>query len=141
MPQLVPQPQDLRADAPAEAARLSVVPPARQTSRELLTAWLLLLLERQPSHGYELHRQLQAYGVQTEMGVMYRTLRKLEDGGCAASRWTESVAGPRRRRYELTDAGRRELDELVDSITSTRDRHSAFLDARASARDEKKVAA
>lgn len=102
---------------------------SRQPSRALLKAWLLLLLDAQAAHGYELRRQLAAHGVTTEVGAMYRTLRKLESEGCAASSWAEPVAGPRRRLYQLTTQGRRELNALVGAITVTRDVHAAFLQA------------
>ena len=109
-------------------------PAARQTARCLLTAWLLLLLERQPTHGYELGRRLEAHGVVTNAGAMYRTLRKLEQDGYTSSTWEKSVAGPRRRHYRLTAQGLRELDRRVKDITVTRDVNAAFLDARAGAR-------
>ena len=105
-------------------------PGVRQTARCLLTAWLLLLLERQPTHGYELGRQLVAHGVVADPGAMYRTLRKLEQDGYTASTWMKSVAGPRRRHYRLTAAGLRELDRRANEITVTRDVNAAFLDAR-----------
>lgn len=102
-------------------------PAMPQPSRELLTAWLLLLLDRQASHGYELRRQLEAHGVPAESGAMYRALRKLDEEGFTASRWAQSAAGPRRRHYELTAKGRRELAQLAEAITVKRDVHSAFL--------------
>jgi PadR family transcriptional regulator PadR len=98
-----------------------------QPSRELLTAWLLLLLDRQASHGYELRRQLEAHGVPAESGAMYRALRKLDEEGFTASSWAQSAAGPRRRHYELTAKGRRELTQLVEAITVKRNVQSAFL--------------
>ena len=101
----------------------------RQTSRAFLTAWLLLLFERQPTHGYELRRQLEVHGVSTEPGAMYRVLRKLEREGCTTSSWARSVSGPRRRQYQLTTQGRRELDELVATLTATHDAHAVFLHA------------
>lgn len=100
-----------------------------QPPRALLRAWLLLLFERQPAHGYELRRQLEAHGVTTEPGAMYRTLRKLESEGCVTSSWVKSVSGPRRRQYQLTAQGRRELDLLAATLTVTRDVHAAFLHA------------
>ena len=118
----------------AEQGRPGSSPAARQTARCLLTAWLLLLLERQPTHGYELGRQLEAHGVVTDPGAMYRTLRKLEQDGYASSTWTKSAAGPRRRHYRLTPQGLRELDRRVHEITATRDVNEAFLDARKVAR-------
>ena len=103
----------------------SPAPP--QPSRELLTAWLLLLLDREASHGYELRRQLELHGVPTESGAMYRTLRKLDEDGLTASAWAKSAAGPRRRHYKLTTKGRSELAELAASIAVKRNIHNAFL--------------
>ena len=106
----------------------------RQPSRELLTAWLLLLLEDQAVHGYELRRRLETYGVTTEPGALYRMLRKLESDGCAASSWAKSAAGPQRRLYQVTAKGRRELEQLVGTITAARDIHAAFLQAHGDVR-------
>ena len=90
-----------------------------------------MLLDGGASHGYDLRRQLDSHGVAAESGAMYRTLRKLEQEGCASSSWEQSAAGPRRRLYNLTAEGRRELNLLVDAITVKRDVHSAFLAAHA----------
>lgn len=100
-----------------------------QPPRALLTAWLLLLFERQRTHGYEVRRQLEAHGVTTEPGAMYRALRRLEREGCVTSSWARSASGPRRRQYQLTARGRRELNVLVATLTGTRDVHAAFLHA------------
>lgn len=100
-----------------------------QPSRELLTAWLLLLLGRQATHGYELRRTLEARGLLADPAGMYRVLRKLEDEGRAASFWGQSVAGPPRRLYKLTAKGLRDLNELAGAIRLTRDFHAEFLQA------------
>lgn len=107
-----------------------------QPSRALLRAWLLLLCERQPNHGYELRRQLEAHGVSTQPGAMYRALRKLESEECVTSTWAKSVSGPRRRQYQLTTKGRRELSALVAALTATHDAHAAFLQAHQRALQE-----
>ncbi len=111
----------------APDATTASAPPSCQASRELLTAWLLLLLDRQSTHGYELRRRLEAHGVAAEPGTLYRTLRRLESEGRTASTWAQSAAGPRRRLYRLTEQGRRHLNELVGAIRVTRDVHAAFL--------------
>ena len=97
--------------------------------RELLSAWSLLLLGRGPIHGYELRRQLEEHGVCTEPGAIYRLLRKLEHDGSTVSRWVESLAGPRRRLYEVTSQGHADLAQLVMTVTTERDRLGAFLHA------------
>ena len=102
---------------------------ARQPPRELLTAWLLLLLGREATHGYELRRRLEANGLVSDPAAMYRLLRKLETEGRAESFWGECVAGPRRRLYRLTPQGLSDLDALVCAIRNTCDTHAAFLEA------------
>ena len=129
MPQTAFQPREPGSHARAvrEVPPPPAVPIGFQPSRELLTAWMLLLLDDGPTHGYELRRLLEQHGVATETGAMYRTLRKLENEGRASSRWEDSVAGPRRRLYQVTSKGRRDLHDLVGSIRVTRDVHTAFL--------------
>ena len=134
MSQVALQPRDTRSNTEAPPELRAAPPPSGQpgpASRELLTAWLLMLLDGKASHGYDLRRQLDVHGVATESGAMYRTLRKLEQEGCASSSWEHSAAGPRRRLYTLTAKGRRELTLLVDAITMKRDVHAAFLIAHA----------
>lgn len=110
----------------ADAAELLT---ARQPPRKLLTAWLLLLLGREATHGYELRRRLRANGLVTDAAAMYRLLRKLESDGQAESFWGERVAGPRRRLYRLTPQGLRDLEALVCVVKNTCDTHAAFLEA------------
>ena len=116
--------------------RREVAPPgfaepaaARQPPRELLKAWLLLLLGREATHGYALRRRLEANGLVTDPAAMYRLLRRLEGDGQVESFWGEAVAGPRRRLYRLTPKGQRDLDALVYAVRTTCDTHAAFLQA------------
>ena len=81
------------------------------------------------SHGYEVRRQLEVHGVTTDPSAMYRVLRKLDSAGCVTSSWAKSASGPRRRQYQLTALGRRELSVLVATLTATHDVHAAFLHA------------
>ena len=100
--------------------------PAR-LERELLIAWLLLLICQRPSHGYELSRQLADHGFVVDASVIYRTLRRLEARALVTSHWTKSTLGPRRRRYHLAAAGQDKLDELAGSIAIERDIRQGFL--------------
>ena len=103
--------------------------PPPPVGRDLLAAWLLLLLERGPSYGYGLRRALDREHVRADPGAMYRVLRDLERDTWLASRWSRSVAGPRRRFYRLTAAGRRQLEVLGTATVDTCDRYAAFLRA------------
>ena len=81
---------------------------------------LLGLLEREPSHGYDLKRDYDAYfgrGKQLPFGQVYSTLGRLSRDGKVSSGATEPGDGPERRRYAITDAGRREVDVwLADPV-------------------------
>jgi DNA-binding PadR family transcriptional regulator len=74
---------------------------------------LLGLLEREPSHGYDLKRDYDAFfgrGKQLPFGQVYATLGRLARDGKATAGDAEPGDGPDRKRYEITDAGRREVD-------------------------------
>jgi DNA-binding PadR family transcriptional regulator len=100
-------------------------------SRELLTGWLLALLEDGPSYGYELRRELRARGLEVDPSVLYRTLRQLDHDALLKSRWGDWSNGPRRRLYERTAKGREELEALTRTLAVARDCHEAFLQTRA----------
>jgi len=91
---------------------------------------LLLLLRERPAHGYDLIERLPALtGEQrVEMGNLYRLLRALEDEGLVSSEWDAGSPGPARRRYALTDAGARLLDQWAEALRRSQDRTATFLE-------------
>lgn len=103
--------------------------PAARPGPELRAAWLLLLLMSSASYGYELRQELDARDIRIDPATLYRLLRKLERSRWLESRWMNPSAGPRRRLYRVTTAGRRNLEQLTALITAGRDAHRAFLDA------------
>lgn len=77
---------------------------------------LLGLLDREPSHGYDLKRDYDAYfgrGRPLPYGQVYATLSRLARDGKAISGEAEPGAGPDRKRYTITDAGRREVERWL----------------------------
>jgi DNA-binding PadR family transcriptional regulator len=69
---------------------------------------LLGLLEREPSHGYDLKRDYDAYfgrGRPLPFGQVYATLGRLVRDGKAVAGENEPGAGPDRKRYVITDLG------------------------------------
>src|ERR1051326_7568055 len=69
---------------------------------------LLGLLERGPSHGYDLKRDYDAYfgqGRPLRYSQVYATLSRLARDGKAVAGPVEQGAGPERRRYIITDEG------------------------------------
>ena len=100
-------------------------PPRRHS--ELLTAWLLLLLDGGATHCYELHRALERHRLNIDVSAVYRMLRRLERERCVESGWTGSARGPRRRSYRLTAKGRRRLEEIAALLN---DLHDTFARVR-----------
>ena len=69
---------------------------------------LLGLLERGPSHGYDLKRDYDAYfgrGRPLRYSQVYATLSRLARDGKAIPGPVEQGAGPERRRYVITETG------------------------------------
>ena len=69
---------------------------------------LLGLLEREPSHGYELKRDYDAFfgrGRQLPFGQVYATLGRLARDGKIVPGDAEPGDGPDRKRYAITPAG------------------------------------
>jgi DNA-binding PadR family transcriptional regulator len=69
---------------------------------------LLGLLEREPSHGYDLKRDYDAYfgkGKPLPFGQVYATLSRLARDGKVAVGEPEPGAGPERKRYVITEHG------------------------------------
>jgi DNA-binding PadR family transcriptional regulator len=69
---------------------------------------LLGLLEREPSHGYDLKRDYDTYfgrGKPLPFGQVYATLGRLARDGKVVAGDAEPGAGPDRKRYVITDRG------------------------------------
>ena len=77
---------------------------------------LLGLLEREPSHGYDLKRDYDAFfgrGKQLPFGQVYATLGRLARDGKVTGGDTEPGEGPDRKRYAITATGRGEVDSWL----------------------------
>jgi len=74
---------------------------------------LLGLLEREPSHGYDLKRDYDRYfgrGKPLPYGQVYATLARLARDGKAMAGEAEPGDGPDRKRYAITPAGTAEVE-------------------------------
>jgi DNA-binding PadR family transcriptional regulator len=77
---------------------------------------LLGLLEREPSHGYDLKRDYDTYfgrGKPLPYGQVYATLSRLARDGKAIAGPAEHGEGPDRKRYAITDEGVREVEDWL----------------------------
>ncbi|MEU6236547.1 PadR family transcriptional regulator [Kitasatospora sp. NPDC047058] len=82
---------------------------------------LLGLLEREPSHGYDLKRDYDAFfgrGKPLPYGQVYATLGRLARDGKVVAGEAEPGDGPERKRYVITEAGVTEFEHwLTEPIT------------------------
>jgi DNA-binding PadR family transcriptional regulator len=77
---------------------------------------LLGLLDREPSHGYDLKHDYDAYfgrGRPLPFGQVYATLARLARDGKAMVGEAEPGAGPDRKRYRITDTGKQDVEAWV----------------------------
>lgn len=87
----------------------------------LLEPALLILVKREPSHGYSLLAELGEIGIDTlHPSVVYRTLREMEDLEWIQSDWeTDQTQGPPRRTYHLTEQGEEALQYWKQELSRT----------------------
>jgi DNA-binding PadR family transcriptional regulator len=79
---------------------------------------LLGLLEREPSHGYDLKRDYDAYfgrGKPLPFGQVYSTLGRLARDGKVIVGEAEPGEGPDRKRYVITEEGKTEFEDWLKS--------------------------
>ena len=77
---------------------------------------LLGLLEREPSHGYDLKRDYDTWfgrGKPLPYGQVYATLSRLARDGKAIAGPAEHGEGPDRKRYAITEAGIADVEEWL----------------------------
>jgi DNA-binding PadR family transcriptional regulator len=77
---------------------------------------ILGLLEREPSHGYDLKRDYDAYFGRAKplpFGQVYATLARLSRDGKVAPGEVEPGDGPDRKRYTITAAGQQEFESWL----------------------------
>jgi len=74
---------------------------------------LLKILALEPLHGWAVSQRLQQMSnekLQVSDGSLYPALHKLEQEGWIKAEWKTSELGRRAKFYELTRAGRKQLD-------------------------------
>jgi PadR family transcriptional regulator PadR len=112
-----------------EAVSASVRKFQKELSAGIVSLALLALLARadKPLYGYQIAKELEGFGegLPVKQGTLYPVLRSLEAGGLLSSEVEPSVAGPPRRYYSVTDAGRQAVVQWQQSWDRTRE----FVDA------------
>ena len=90
----------------------------QQFKKGALEMILLCLIGREETYGYEISRQLAAYGFGTiPEGTIYPLLLRLEKNQLVAAAYRPSELGPKRKYYSLTPAGEEELQRFIQNYT------------------------
>lgn len=95
--------------------------------RNFLRPCLLLMIGEAPSYGYDLLERAREVGFKVDPGLLYRSLRAMEQEGLVQSSWAESEVGPPRRTYELSEDGLDWLHAWAGSLRETQRTIGQFL--------------
>ena len=89
-----------------------------QMLKGTLEGCILAILSQKETYGYEISRQLAAYGFGTiPEGTIYPLLLRLEKNQLVAAAYRPSELGPKRKYYSLTPAGEGELQRFIQNYT------------------------
>jgi PadR family transcriptional regulator, regulatory protein PadR len=99
-----------------------------QLRRGVIEFCVLALLADDERYGFELVQKLAGEdALVTTEGTLYPLLGRLRREGAVETTWRESSAGPPRRYYRLTPAGRKSLAAFVDEWSRFRNSVDAIL--------------
>lgn len=87
-------------------------------TKEVLWIYILSLLKERPMYAYELKAKIKEhFNFEPATVSSYVVLYKLEKEGYVTAHWQESETGkPSRKYYELTDEGKKLLEEGIEFI-------------------------
>jgi len=83
-----------------------------QMRKGILEYCILLVLENNPQYVSDILEDLEKSRMIVVEGTLYPVLTRLKNEGFLGYRWEESLQGPPRKYYELTDTGKLFLNEL-----------------------------
>ncbi len=83
--------------------------------RRWQSAFILLIIAEEPTHGYDIAQKLDDFGCLIkntgQMGGLYRLLSDLEEDGLILADWETDKPGPAKKTYRVTQKG---LDKLIE---------------------------
>ena len=86
-----------------------------QMRKGVLEYCILLVLSQEPLYAINILQDLKEAKMIVVEGTLYPLLTRLKNDKLLTYRWEESTQGPPRKYYELTEAGRKFLNELEGS--------------------------
>ena len=99
-----------------------------QLRRGALEYCVLALVADGERYGFDIVRSLGSVeGMVTGEGTLYPLLARLKKDGRVSTTWRESVEGPPRKYYAITEEGRRALGDFVAQWQQFRDAVDSIL--------------
>lgn len=86
-----------------------------QMRKGILEYCILEILSKKNSYAPNIIEEMKKAKMIVVEGTLYPLLTRLKNAGLLSYRWEESLQGPPRKYYELTDNGTLTLNELKDS--------------------------
>lgn len=83
-----------------------------QMRRGVLEYSILLILSRSDEYASSIIQKLKDVDIIVAEGTTYPLLARLKNLGMLSYRWEESIQGPPRKYYTITDIGKKQLEEL-----------------------------
>lgn len=83
-----------------------------QMRRGVLEYSILLILSRGDEYASSIIQKLKDVNMLVAEGTTYPLLARLKNLGMLSYRWEESLQGPPRKYYTITEVGKRQLTEL-----------------------------
>ena len=83
-----------------------------QMRKGILEYCILLILSKKPLYASDIIGELKDAQMIVVEGTLYPLLTRLKNDGYLSYRWEESLQGPPRKYYELSEAGEKFLSEL-----------------------------
>jgi PadR family transcriptional regulator, regulatory protein PadR len=83
-----------------------------QMRKGILEYCILAILSRNACYAIDIINELRKAHVIVVEGTLYPLLTRQKNAGLLSYRWEESPQGPPRKYYELTDEGKKYLEEL-----------------------------
>ena len=83
-----------------------------QMRKGYLEYCILLIINKKPAYVSDIISELKEARMIVVEGTLYPLLSRLKNNGILSYQWQESVSGPPRKYYELTESGQTFLAEL-----------------------------
>ena len=108
----------LPSSIPRQCKGMNIDNAKSQMRKGMLEYCILLILRHAPAYATDIIQQLEEAHLIVVEGTLYPLLTRLKKEGLLTYEWQESVQGPPRKYYALTDTGRQALAAMEETWNS-----------------------